>query len=64
MRDPDRIPEVLRMLETAWKQSPDLRLGQLIVCASTLGNKYSIDPFYIEDDAMVIGLTKFIEQLG
>ena len=64
MRNPERIPEVLRMLETAWKQSPDMRLGQIICSAGTLGDKYSVDPFYIEDDLMVIGLAKLIEQLG
>ena len=31
MRDPKRIPLILRELETAWKQNPDYRLTQLIM---------------------------------
>lgn len=33
MRDPDRIPELCALLERAWRLDPDMRLGQLIVCA-------------------------------
>lgn len=31
MRDPERIPLILAAIEREWRQSPDLRLGQLIV---------------------------------
>lgn len=48
MRNPERIPEVLKELEKFWKQNPDLRLGQIIANLN-----YEImennDPFYIED---------------
>ena len=44
MRDKNRIHPFLEKLEEIWKENPDLRFGQLIVC--TLGE----DPFYIEDD--------------
>lgn len=30
MRDPNRIPEVLKALSAYWYQHPDLRLGQLL----------------------------------
>ena len=30
MRDPNRIPKVLDLLEKAWQEVPDWRLGQLI----------------------------------
>ena len=30
MRDPNRIPEILKELEKIWSKYPDLRLGQLI----------------------------------
>lgn len=48
MRNPDRIPEILKELEDFWKQVPDWRLGQVISNFSyeMTGNN---DPFYIED---------------
>ena len=48
MRDPKRIPEILKELEDFWKQVPDWRLGQVISNFSyeMTGNN---DPFYIED---------------
>ena len=48
MRDPNRIPEVLKELEDFWKQVPDWRLGQVISNFSyeLMGNN---DPFYLED---------------
>lgn len=30
-RDPDRIPEVLALLEERWRAVPDQRLGQVLV---------------------------------
>ena len=33
MRNPTRIDEILSALRAAWEESPDLRLGQLIVNA-------------------------------
>ena len=64
MRDPDRIPEVLRMLETAWKQYPDMRLGQLVIAAASMGGRRPGDPFYTEEPAMMKGLAKLIERGG
>ena len=48
MRNPDRIPEVLKELEKFWEQVPDWRLGQVISNFSyeLMGNN---DPFYMED---------------
>ena len=48
MRDPKRIPEMLKEIEDFWKQVPDWRLGQVISNFSyeMTGNN---DPFYIED---------------
>lgn len=31
MRDPRRIPEILKRIELIWKKNTDLRLGQLIM---------------------------------
>lgn len=48
MRNPDRIPEILKELEEFWKQVPNWRLGQVISNFSyeLMGNN---DPFYMED---------------
>lgn len=52
MRNPDRIPEILKELEEFWKQVPDWRLGQVISNFSyeLMGNN---DPFYMEDDKLL-----------
>ena len=52
MRNPDRIPKILKELEEFWKQVPDWRLGQVIsnISYETLGVN---DPFYLEDDELL-----------
>ena len=52
MRNPDRIPQVLKELEKFSGQVPDWRLGQVISNFSyeLTGNN---DPFYIEDEALL-----------
>lgn len=48
MRDPKRIPKVLKDLQTIWEQVPDWRLGQLLC---NIGRcKGYFDPFFMEDD--------------
>ena len=54
MRDPNRIGPTLDAIRGFWEQYPDLRLGQLI---AVLAAGASIDPFYIEDDALVQAAT-------
>ena len=48
MRNPERIPEVLKELEEFWKQNPNWRLGQIIANLNyeIMGGN---DPFYLED---------------
>lgn len=55
MRNPDRIPEVLKELEEFWKQVPDWRLGQVIANLNyeILGTN---DPFYLEDTDLLNNL--------
>lgn len=54
MRNPERIPKVLREIERIWKKHPDWRLGQLIF------NIPGRDPFHIEDyDLVKLGFKKF-----
>jgi len=52
MRNPERIPEVLKELEKFWKQVPDWRLGQVIsnLNYEITGNN---DPFYLEDEHLL-----------
>lgn len=62
MRDPARIDDVLAAVRAAWAESPDLRLGQLIVNAVRPANPCP-EVFYAEDDALVQGLKSFREVL-
>lgn len=62
MRDPARIDDVLAALRAAWAESPDLRLGQLIVNAVRPTNPCP-EVFYTEDEALVRGLNSLRELL-
>ena len=56
-RDPKRIPKILKRLEKLWKQSPHLRLIQL------LENPFPVDgvrnEYYLEDEKLISELEKF-----
>jgi hypothetical protein len=52
MRDPQRIPLVLKELEEIWKENPDLRLGQLIL------NCFAHDFYYMEDVELISVIKK------
>lgn len=58
MRDPNRIDKVLAAIGDAWKQNPDLRLGQLLL------NVYK-DPalYYIEDDQLANDVKRYYDCL-
>jgi len=60
MRDPARIDDVLAALRAAWVESPDLRLGQLIVNAVRPSNPCP-EVFHAEDGALLRGLTSYCE---
>ena len=60
MRDPQRISEVMPLLQSVWEQCPDLRLGQLLCALSYLANN-TADPFYMEEEDLLIGIQKFHE---
>lgn len=62
MRDPKRIPEILKQLEVVWKKYPDLRLGQLLV-NSLYAHKTTI-LFFIEDDKLIEEIEKFHTPIG
>lgn len=62
MRNPNRIPEVLMMLQQGWEKVPDWRLGQLI---ENLKRYIGIDDlFYIEDDEMTKKIVDFFDLEG
>lgn len=61
MRDPERIKEIIPLLQSAWEMAPDLRLGQLLCILSVKANT-NMDPFYMEDDELLIGIQRFNEQ--
>lgn len=48
MRDPKRIPRILKKVEKAWKKNPDMRLIQLLQFLAQDPDK-RLDPFYVED---------------
>lgn len=49
MRDPAKIDKMINIIRAVWKESPDLRLGQLIMNISPGGQ----DIFYLEDDRLL-----------
>lgn len=49
MRDPKRIPRLLRKLERAWKKKPDHRLFQFLLDLATDPDE-RLEPPFIDDD--------------
>jgi hypothetical protein len=60
MRDPARIDGVLNAIRRAWKQEPDLRLGQLIVVAAR-PKEPCPEVFSLEDTELMKGLEEYLE---
>lgn len=58
MRDPARIEPVLDAIRRVWEQSPDLRLGQLLVNAVNPPEPCP-ELFYIEDEKLVRKVEEF-----
>lgn len=50
MRNPDRIYEVMTLLQAGWQKVPDWRFGQLV---ENLKRYIGVDDlFYVEDDKL------------
>ena len=50
MRDPNRIYEIMTLLQAGWQKVPDWRFGQLI---ENLTRYIGVDDlFYVEDDKL------------
>ena len=62
MRDPNRIDEILSVIERIWKDNPDFRLGQLMVIGAK-PNRPCPQIFYKEDDDVLAGLLDFEERM-
>lgn len=59
MRNPNRIYEILNLLQRGWEKIPDLRFGQLI---ENLKRYIDVDDlFYIEDDELVEKIIDFFD---
>ena len=56
MRDKNRIDLFCQRLALVWKACPDLRFGQLMM---NVFDTTDMDPFYIEDDAMINRIEEF-----
>lgn len=61
MRDPKRFDEVLESLKEYWEYYPDFRLGQLL-CALSYYSYGNADPFYLEDDKLLVLLNDLIAE--
>jgi hypothetical protein len=62
MRDPSRIDAMLTLLGQVWRKSPDLRLGQLVVCATRPAQPCP-EVFHMEDDRLAEGLRELLARL-
>lgn len=63
--DPERIPQILELVERIWRIRPDMRLGQIISTAYTLVETNKLQDIYRGgDDELLEGLTlmlRFVE---
>ena len=60
MRDPRRIKRILALLENAWQEVPDWRLGQLVYNVSECTGWYSV--YCMEDDDFEKGVKELMER--
>lgn len=61
MRPPERINRILEKIRERWKESPDLRLCQLLSIAAWKSGWESCDLFNLEDNSLEEGLALFAE---
>jgi|WetSurSiteA1Bulk_404760.scaffolds.fasta_scaffold00271_9 hypothetical protein len=60
MRDEKRIKKILKQIERAWKEYPDLRLFQLLL--NPLGLPGHTELYYLEDDVLSEILQNYYEK--
>ena len=63
-RDPKRISGLLKALGKVWRDTPDLRLGQIIVSAANLSGRQVVCPeiFHLEDEDLLRGIEDLAKQ--
>lgn len=61
MRNPERIPVILKRIGEVWKKFPDWRFGQLM---SNFESWYGKDIFFPEDDEFAELLEEFATEMG
>lgn len=61
MRDPNRIQEVLAVVERMWRLYPDWRLGQLLENVAAWAEQPMWD---LEEDALVAEIERHLAQAG
>jgi len=59
MRDPERIPKIIKRLQNIWEKQPDTRLGQLIENVYPNTPADFIPAYYEEDEAFIKTLEDF-----
>lgn len=59
MRDPNRIPAVLKELERVWQLYPDMRLGQLV---SNIADWAEESVWDIEEDTLIAEIQRHVAQ--
>ena len=63
MRDPERIKEILNIIDRIWQKDPDFRLMQILLnVIPNCNGKDSAFFYYFEDDELLEYLQKFNSQ--
>lgn len=60
-RDPNRIPQFMRMFEALWKQYPDMRFGQLFMDLSREPGGFA-DTWNWEEDDWLLRMMKYTQE--
>jgi uncharacterized protein YihD (DUF1040 family) len=55
-------PELISLIEEAWKKHPQMRLTQFICYACNVGKWEPKDIFYCPDETLLFGLRKIINE--
>ena len=59
MRNPERIPEIMALLQKGWEKVPDWRFGQVIENFKRYIGKEDI--FYLEDEEIIRNLIDYFD---
>lgn len=60
MRNPDRIPLVLKEIQTIWEKYPDLRLTQLLLNPFPLKDVHQL--YNLEEEELLNGIKRLNEK--